>query len=184
MASSVSPPCAETQENLLSNITTLQVHKGGIILRVHVMKWAVTGLCWPPSAITFQHKNTTVWERGDPFTHLAECLHSHYSKNRPRNPPSVHLLSLHHSALKEITGRSMSCISWSCRTSTLLCYFTPLWPELSATPDSVKQCLQMSLYRTLWVSRSDFISWWWFNYEDITYAGRRTHTNARITHCS
>lgn len=88
-----------------------------VVLSSGFMWW--NELCWPPSAITFQHKNTTVWERGDLFTHLAECLHSHSSKNRPRNPPSVHLQSLHHSALKQITGRSMSCVSWSCRASTV-----------------------------------------------------------------
>ncbi len=100
-------------------------------------------LCWPPSAITFQHNNTTVWERGDPFTHLAECLH----------PPSVHLLSLHHSALKQITGHH------------------------DRLYDRVKLCV----YRR--ACRRDFISWWWCRYEDRTYAGRRTHTNARTTHC-
>lgn len=134
----------EHQKDTHTSQHALKVHKGGIILRVHVMKWAVTRRCWPPSAITFQHKNTTVWERGVPFKHLAECLHTVTTARTGREPPTFSSSAISQSPCPTSELRTVQCRvqtikkSGTCYTSNLQCCLTALWPELLVTPDSIK----------------------------------------------
>lgn len=145
MASQCIPSlCGDTREPLEQQIHTSQHHKyTKVVLSSGFMWW---NELWPGSADPPQplHFNTRTQLCGKEETHSHIWQSASIATTARRGRETLSLSSsatspsLHPKKESPCPAHHVTYTSGTRRTSTLLYYFTPVWPELSVTLDSVK----------------------------------------------